>query len=233
MKTRLFLFDLDGTLMSTGGAGLRALSKAFLATHNIVDAHDILDPSGKTDHAIFREIVRTAHQRELTQQEIHTVAESYLLHLEQEMKTSAARVIDGVQSFLDALKKRSDVLIALGTGNMERGARLKLAPVGLNPYFEFGGFGSDAEDRAEMLRVGHRRGNERTRTAIANEDVLVIGDTPLDVAAAHKAGYKIAAVATGKYSKRQLEASGADFVFQTLNDASALIDNMQASLERA
>jgi phosphoglycolate phosphatase-like HAD superfamily hydrolase len=234
MKTRLFLFDLDGTLVSTGGAGTRALAKAFSTLHNIPHADKLLDLSGRTDHSIFREIMKISRSAELSREEISTLGALYLDHLEQEMKNAPVRILNGVLGFLDAARRHSGILSGLGTGNLERGARLKLEPVGLNPYFAFGGFGSDAEDRAEMLRFGQRRAEDIAGEKLDASQVLVIGDTPLDVAAARRCGYRVAAVATGRYSHDNLKAARPDFVFDNLSQAGSLIDaEMSQLLERA
>jgi phosphoglycolate phosphatase-like HAD superfamily hydrolase len=225
MKTRLFLFDLDGTLVSTGGAGTRALAKAFLTLHNIPDADRQLDLSGKTDHAIFREIMMTARKEHLSTNDLLRVSELYLQHLEAEMKTAKVRVLNGVMDFVKKAARHTGILSGLGTGNLERGARLKLGPTGLNSYFKFGGYGSDAEDRAEMLRFGRRRAEDVAGEKLADAQVLVIGDTPLDVLAARRCGFRVAAVATGRYSYEQLEATHPDFLFHDLSEADALIES--------
>ncbi len=234
MKTRLFLFDLDGTLVSTGGAGTRALAKAFSALHNISDAQDVIDPSGKTDHAIFREILKKSKNAEMSIDDISRLSQLYLLHLEQEMKTAAVKIMAGALEFVKKTAQRPNIVSGLGTGNLERGARLKLEPVGLNAYFSFGGFGSDAEDRAEMLRIGRRRGEDAAREKISDSNVWVIGDTPLDVAAARRSGFRVAAVATGRTSYDALKATKPDFVFHDLSEADPLLEMEMSSLsERA
>src|SRR5882672_6624119 len=128
---KLFLFDLDGTLVSTGGAGLRALESAFKELYGIDDAHKRINPSGKTDPAIFREIIRFFFHRDLNAGEFETISECYLRHLELQMKTSAAKSLDGVDAFVNQVASRDDILVGLGTGNLERGARLKLEPTRL------------------------------------------------------------------------------------------------------
>ncbi len=215
---KLFLFDLDGTLVSTGGAGLRALSKAFKKIYGIDEAHKRLDPSGKTDHAIFREILKSFLERDIEQNEIPAISECYLEHLEIEMKTANTRPLKGVSEFVDHVSKRADIVVGLGTGNLERGARLKLGPTDLNKYFSFGGFGSDAEDRADVLRHGHRRGEKKHGASIPADSVFVIGDTLLDVAAAKRAGFKSVAVATGRSNIEKLGTGSPDFLLNDLTE---------------
>jgi len=234
MKTRLFLFDLDGTLVSTGGAGSRAVAQAFKTLHNVTDAHTLLDFSGKTDHAIFREIMKLAKKPAMTPDVITRTSQLYLHHLEQEMKTAAVEVITGAAEFVRKAAALHDVVSGLGTGNLEKGARIKLEPTGFNRYFTFGGFGSDAEDRAEMLRFGHRRGEDAVGRKIPASNVIIIGDTPLDVLAARKNKFKVVAVATGRYSYEQLKATKPDFVFNTLLEADMLLGSESKKiLERA
>lgn len=225
---RLFLFDLDGTLVSTGGAGMRALSSAFFELFGIADAMAAIEPSGKTDPAIFREMILTCLKRDPRTDEIARLGECYLAHLEREMRVPGGKgVLPGVAAFVRHLSDRRDAVIALGTGNLERGARLKLAPHGLNPFFTTGGFGSDAEERADVLRFGHRRA-EAASGRIAAEDVFVIGDTPLDVAAAGRAGFRSVAVATGGASLDALRESRPEFIMPDLTHAFAWLDDLGA-----
>ncbi|MCG3205140.1 MAG: Pyrophosphatase PpaX [Elusimicrobia bacterium] len=220
---RLFLFDLDGTLVSTGGAGLRALSKAFQELYGLSNADTRINPSGKTDPAIFREIVKFFFERDASQEEIESIAQTYLAHLETEMKQAQTRVLKGVEYFIEKVASRSDIVAGLGTGNLEKGARLKLGSTRLNSFFPFGGFGSDAEDRAEVLRWGHKRAQERTQQQIKDEDVFIIGDTLLDVSAAKRARFKSVAVATGQVSLEQLETGAPDYLFRDLTQGEDLL----------
>jgi phosphoglycolate phosphatase len=217
---RLFLFDLDGTLVSTGGAGMRALSRAFFDLYGIPDAMGRINPSGKTDPAIFREMIKTFLDRDAEAGELERIGECYLSHLETEMRVPRGKgVLPGVMALVEHLSGRADAVLALGTGNLERGARFKLAPHALNEFFPTGGFGSDAEDRSEVLRFGHRRAEESAGASIPPANVFVIGDTPLDVAAARRAGYCSVAVATGRSSVDVLRGSGPDVVMPDLTHA--------------
>ncbi len=221
---KLFLFDLDGTLVSTGGAGMRALGHAFKHLYNAPDAHKRVNPSGKTDPAIFREIVRALLDRDALPDELTQIAEVYLHHLEIEMKTSNTRSLRGVEDFVKTVLGRSNILAGLGTGNLERGARLKLAPTALHNVFGFGGFGSDAEDRAEVLKFGHRRAVQNAGRDIAAEAVFIIGDTLLDVAAAKRAGFRSVAVASGIVSFDELKAGAPDFLLRDLTEGRELLE---------
>lgn len=223
---KLFLFDLDGTLMSTGGAGLRALSIAFKEIFNLTDISKKINPSGKTDPAIFREIIRTHFNRDISDDEMREISQCYLHHLEIEMKSSQARALAGVQDFVNHVLNRSDIVVGLGTGNLEKGARLKLEPINLNHSFKFGGFGSDAEDRAELLKHGHRRAQEKTGKKIHQDAVFIIGDTPLDIAAARKAGYRPVGVASGKVRYEELLQFRPDFLMRDMTEGHLFLNQL-------
>ena len=145
--------------------------------------------------------------------------EAYLSRLEQELDRARDEyvVYPGVRELCAALSALEGVALGLGTGNVERGARLKLAPGDLNRFFAFGGFGSDATERADVLRVGARRGADRLGLPVERCRVVVIGDTPRDVAAGLAIGARCVAVATGGYGVEELRASGAHHVFEGLD----------------
>jgi len=224
INAKLFLFDLDGTLVSTGGAGLKALSRCFEELFGIKEATRPINPSGKTDPAIFREMVAFHLKRSATDAEMNSISESYLKHLAAEIDASTKiRVLTGVLNFLDSLLTRGDVILGLGTGNLERGARLKLKRTPLNSYFPFGGFGSDAEDRAEVLKWGHRKAEAQSGRIIPHESVFIVGDTPLDIAAARKAGFGVIAVASGLSSYDELLAEKPDHVWRDMGEGIDLL----------
>ncbi len=216
-RLKLFLFDLDGTLVSTGGAGLRALDLVLEKTFGQKNMSDGCDPQGKTDPAIFREIVRTRLGREMTPAEYSQLCDGYLRFLSVEVRYAKNyRILPGVEKFLDHLITRGDILLGLGTGNLEAGARLKLQRSQLNPYFPFGGFGSDAEIRFQLLQHGHQRAEKRCGQSILPEDVYVIGDTELDIKAAAKAGYRSVAVAREGYDIDKLKSAQPDYYLNTM-----------------
>ncbi|HYR42007.1 MAG TPA: HAD hydrolase-like protein [Terriglobia bacterium] len=212
---KLLLFDIDQTLINTGGAGLRALDRACLQLFGIPNAMQGISPHGKTDPAIAREILRVRLHREPaeTNGEISSILEAYLSFLKDEVRVSPKyRVLPGIISLLDQIvSNQKDVMIGLATGNIEPGARIKLDRGRLNPYFAFGGFGSDSEDRAELVRKAAGKAAARRNGQISPSDVFVIGDTPLDIDAGNRAGFKTVGVGTGSYSIEQLLDSGATF----------------------
>jgi phosphoglycolate phosphatase len=221
---KLFLFDLDGTLVSTGGAGLRALDRAFLSLQRLVRASDGVPVAGRTDPAIMRDIFRTKLKREPLPKEIGDVCRYYLSALEGELTVSDNyRVIDGVRDVLDHLAAQESAVLALGTGNLEVGARLKLAPADLNRYFAVGGYGSDAEDRADVLRAGVRRASEKAGRPFEGKDVIVVGDTPHDVSAGKAIGAVTVAVATGHSDEKDLRATDPDHFLPSFQEKSLFL----------
>ena len=222
---RVLLFDIDGTLISCGGLGRRAMEEAF--RQHVGDASVVDFPfGGRTDRSIAREGLGRAG-RTPTIDAIDAVLTLYLATLERELALDAAgsaplfEVLPAVVETLQALAVASTtrpLAIGLGTGNVVEGARLKLGRVGLWEHFAFGGFGSDEEDRSKLLATGQARG--RARLGIEDADVLVIGDTLRDIDAAHAIGARCLAVATGPATVDELRAHGADEVVESLREVS-------------
>ncbi len=218
---KLLLFDVDLTLVNTGGAGLRALDQAFTEVLGVSAATEGVAPHGKTDPAIIREVClkRSLSLDPDVDSIVSRILERYVHFLEAEVITSPEyRVLPGILDVLEEVDQREDVLTGLATGNVEAGARMKLERGGLNPYFSFGGFGSDSEDRTEVVRTGARAGEELHDRPVAPEDVFVIGDTPRDVAAGKQAGFSTVAVATGGYGVDELARTGADLVISDFSE---------------
>ena len=210
-RFKCVLFDLDGTLVSTGGAGVRALVSAFRSLFGIPDAMKGIQPAGKTDPVIIREIFKKTVKRNCTALEMRAVQEKYLEFLAGECdRARDYRVMQGIPDLLLKLTAMK-VLLGLGTGNLERGARTKLSRGGLNPFFRFGGFGSDSEERHELLAAGRRKAEGLAGTQLRAKDVFIVGDTERDILAARKAGFPVIAVATGGTSVKTLKAHDPDF----------------------
>jgi len=204
--------------VNTGGAGLRALDRACQKLFHIDHAMEGVSPHGKTDHAIVREILRVRlANASPSVVEIATVLEAYLSFLKDEVRLSRTyRVLPGINSLLDELVARDDTVVGLATGNIEMGGRVKLERGDLNRYFMFGGFGSDSEDRTELVRAAARKASNKSGTAFSPSNVFVIGDTPLDIDAGKRAGLRTVGVATGSYSLDILLACGATFAVTDL-----------------
>ena len=216
---KLLLFDVDQTLVNTGGAGLRAIDRACRKLLSIQNAMEGIDPSGKTDPAIVREIFTRLGITSDLEAHLDSVLEAYLSFLREEVQVSEKyHVLPGIVDILDQMSARADVMLGLATGNIESGARVKLERGSLNPYFAFGGFGSDSEHRAGLVRKAAEAAALKLGAPIPSDDVFVIGDTPLDIDAGRACGYKTVGVATGRYSREQLHASGATFVINDFRE---------------
>ena len=209
----MLLFDVDQTLISTGGAGIRALNRAFQKLYAVENAMEGILPHGKTDPGIIREILHSHPVPSLTDgfpTSMTAIVESYLEFLDNEIdSTSSYKILPGIEDILNLLAGRSDIAIGLATGNVEAGARIKLERGKLNRYFPFGGFGSDSESRTELVRHGAERATAYMGCQPDANDVFVIGDTPRDIVAGREAGFLTVGVATGKYSMAELAESGA------------------------
>jgi phosphoglycolate phosphatase-like HAD superfamily hydrolase len=202
-----WIFDLDGTLVHSGDAGPRALARAIrdvlpeiggAVTDGGASLPEGFSPHGKTDPLIFRELYRSLARRPPSAAELARCRDTYLEYLAEEVARSGNEyaILPGVTSLLDHLAA-AGILVGLGTGNYEEGARIKLAASGLWPRFSFGGYGSDAETRPEMLRAALRRASAVAGHVLSPSEVVVLGDTPRDIIAARAFGAPVIAVATG------------------------------------
>ena len=213
---RALLFDLDGTLTRSAGAGARALGKALGARVRATEELRKMRLDGMTDRAIARLLLaaeRHGPAQEVPEEDIDAVLSQYLLALEKECAAKAYVALPGVPELLDRLARRNGVLLGLCTGNLEPGARLKLGCVGLWDRFRFGGYGSDAEPRPDIVRTAWKRARELGAT-----QALVIGDTPRDILAAHEAGLPACAVATGRWTVHDLATHGPEIVLEDFAD---------------
>ncbi len=212
------LFDIDGTLVDTGGAGRRAIGRAAEALHGRRDLFDGVPFDGATDRAICRSALARL-SRSFGEADIDGLLSAYVAMLADEVARSPYGIFPGVRECV-ALFEQRGVLLGLGTGNVEAGARIKLARGDLNAPFAFGGFGSDAEDRALILRAGLSRAEALLGRAA--RDPWIIGDTPKDLAAGRAIGAKVALVATGRYGVEQLAAQEPDLCVASLADPRVL-----------
>lgn len=217
----ILLFDIDGTLLSCGGAGRRALERAFEAVLGRADALQGVRLAGSTDLQIIEDGLSLALAREPTHSDpVKPLLECYLECLEEELlRAPTYQVYEGALALLEVLSEDPRFVLGLATGNVERGARLKLERGGLDRYFAFGGFGSDAQHRAELVRRGVERGLELARArglALGADDVLVLGDTEKDVEAAREAGVRAVGVLAGSGHREALVASAPAFVADSL-----------------
>ena len=220
---RLVLFDVDGTILDAGGSGRWAMTRAFEEVFSIADAEPFSRQvrfDGMTDPAILRAIAGNASIPEpLLREKSGEMERSYLRHLEARLSdTSHKRALPGVVELLDRLAAVRMARVGLLTGNMEKGARLKVASVGLSGYFEAGGFGEDAPDRAGIGQVARARFETRLGGAIDPSQVVVVGDSEEDVRAARENAYRCLAVGTGWAGHDVLKAWGPDLFLEDLAD---------------
>lgn len=219
---KLLLFDIDGTLLLSGGAGKVSFNKTFKDLFGIEDAWRNIDPGGKTDYLIIQELATLVLKRELTMSEYHAVCKSYLSYFKDDLYQSENfRLMPGVKELLFALKDQP-VLLGLATGNLEDAGWEKLKYAGLDHFFSFGGFGSDAVDRVGLTQKAMERGLEQAEMPIAESDIYVIGDTIYDVGAGKALGLQTLAVATGSHDLETLRSHEPDHLLENF-DATDLV----------
>jgi len=233
---KLILFDIDGTLCLTGGAGLRAMARACSELIGL-EALSGIPFAGRTDRSILTDAVaRTG--RVLDDDLLAVLRERYLMHLREEILAPGAiptaeylgrrggvkAVMPGIRELLDALAVRADVFVGLLTGNFEEGARIKLEHFDLWRYFRCGAYGDDAADRNALVPFALERARRAGLPEIAAEHILVVGDTPHDIACARAVGASAVGVATGGFTVDELRACGGDIVFEDLSDPEAFLE---------
>jgi phosphoglycolate phosphatase-like HAD superfamily hydrolase len=225
LQHQLVLFDIDGTLVVTGGAGQRAMNRAFADVFGIPDAFKHVELAGRTDTSILGD----AFERQgmtAGPSEVGAFRERYLVCLREEIPRPGRnkRLLPGITPLLDALAPEPKVFLGLLTGNYADAAEVKLGHFDLWRYFRCGAFGEDAHDRNHLVPVALGRARERGLPHhVEPEHVVVIGDTPRDVACAHAHGARVIAVATGQYTSDALAQAGADVVFDDFNDTEAVL----------
>lgn len=227
---KLVLFDVDGTLVSTGGAASRAFRRALLEVYDRTGPIDTYDFHGRTDPQIARALMREAGMDDRSiEAGFDRLWTAYLREFAAELERPDVRVqaLPGVPTLVDALHETGDHLVALLTGNIEPGARLKLGAVDLWERFDFGAYGSDHERRDRLPPIAVRRARERSGIHFRGRDVVIVGDTPFDVSCGRSIGVWAVAVATGKHSVEELEAAGADVVLEDLSDTGRVVDAIE------
>lgn len=221
-KTKLVLFDIDGTLLTSGGAGEKALRLGFRDRFGHADDLSRIEIAGRTDSGIARQML-AAHDIEATPENLTAFFDAYLSRLARELPATQGRLLPGILELLEALKKREHVALALLTGNLARGAELKLTHYGVWHFFEFGAFADDHHERNSLGFFATRRALEKHGVDFPPADVLVLGDTPHDIACGRAIGATTVAIATGSYSRADLAGHHPDFLFDDLSDVGAVI----------
>lgn len=219
---KLILFDIDGTLVNTGGAGMRAMDRTFASLYGVDGVLAGTPLAGRTDRFIVGDAAARLDPPPLVDDEwLASFREIYCGLLEEEIashRSASKRLLPGVRELLDVLAPRRDVVMALLTGNFARSARIKLAHFGIWDYFQFGAYGDAHVERNPLFDVAMTAAREHPAAAVAIDSVYVIGDTPHDVACARAGGARAVGVATGLHSAEELRSCGADVVFDDLAD---------------
>jgi phosphoglycolate phosphatase len=222
---KVVLFDIDGTLVLTGGAGGRAMMRAFQEVFGMPNALDGISMAGRTDAWILSHLTS---QRGLAPPDRPTrdrFRDVYLSHLAEEVHQPGPgkRLLPGVKPLLDVLAGRDDVYLALLTGNFRRGAKTKLEYFDVWRYFPCGAFGDEVRERNDLLPLALAEVQARGGPTVAGDDVIIVGDTPLDVRVAQAGRARSLGVATGPHDTASLRESGADAVLQDLGDLEAVL----------
>lgn len=226
---RLVLFDIDGTLLLSGGAGARALDRAYMELMGHPEAMSGIRPDGMTDIGIIQEMGRRTIGRSLEKDELDALRSRYLEYLADELPRSEGyRVMPGVVELLNRLAEEEDVSLGLITGNFKEAATLKLGQGGLDSYFSFGGFASDSASRIELTRIGIERGRRLADGPVPDSSILLVGDTVHDVRCGKKAGVRVVAVATGSTTEKTLRAEEPDYFLPDLSDSRSFLSLLNA-----
>ena len=219
LKPLAILFDIDGTLIDSGGAGATSWRWAFDELYGVPADIGAYTDAGMTDPEVGRLTFAKVVGHEPSERELAAVMAKRLEYLPRAVEESKGyRVLDGVAELLPRLAE-DGYLLGLTTGGVEAAAHIKLARADLNRYFTFGGYGSDSTDRTELTRTAIERAGTILGKPLDPGRVLVVGDTPLDIAAAHGAGAVGVGIASGHYGKKELEEAGADYVLGSLREA--------------
>lgn len=224
---KLVLFDLDGTVIDAGGAGRRALVKAFAEIYGVEPQFEHSFISGRTDLDNFTLVYGLIKKgKKPTAAELKKLKTKYLELLPTEVHASVRckkyDKVPGVEKFLTLLSKNKDVIVGLGTGNLKEGAKIKLAPSKLEKFFTVGGFGEDGHTREEMLKAAVKRAEQKFKIKLTPDDVFVIGDTHHDICAAKNCGFHNAVLTTGFGDPKRILRAAAELEIADFKDLSTL-----------
>jgi phosphoglycolate phosphatase-like HAD superfamily hydrolase len=217
---RLLLFDIDGTLIDSGGAGIQSLKEALQTQFGVVDDLKGVEIAGKTDTGIVHQILRKSGI-EISEENVRAFLDLYARGLAQELPRRQGTLLPGIAELLQRLNERPQNVLALLTGNIERGAKLKLEHYGIWHFFDFGAFADDHQDRNELGPFAQRRAHEKHAIEFAAEKIDVIGDTPHDIACGKAIGARTIAVTTGQFSRAELSEHSPDVVVDDFSEVQA------------
>jgi len=218
------LFDIDGTLIDSGGAGQAALRSAMTEGFNVPEPADV-PVHGCTDRGIVEGLFN-AHDVEHSEENWTRFRRTYLDHLQRHLPERNGRVLPGIGSLVQQLTEHEYIALGLLTGNVRAGAKIKLEFFGLFHHFQFGGFGDHHPHRDDVAREALRGVEGHLSRPLNGDQIWVVGDTPADVRCARAIGARVAAVATGGYSKDELHQSQPDLLLDDLSDSAALLDRL-------
>ena len=221
----LVLFDIDGTLLLSGGAGVRAMTRTFYDVFGVEDAFATSDIAGRTDTFILSQALRAADLPDSRENHLR-FRETYIEILRDEIQRppkGRSGVMPGVLPLLEQISSRPGFYVGLLTGNFEAAAFIKLDHFRIGKYFEWGAFGEESAEREDLARTAARRAQERAVPLSYATVPIVVGDTPHDVRCARAIGARVLAVATGSYSENALTAAGADVVMGDLSDVERVL----------
>lgn len=226
---KLLLFDVDLTLVNSGGSGRRAMTQAFATLFNRSNGFDSVDFAGRTDPLILKDAL-AGNGLQWSPEKEENFKETYfnLLKTEIEKPHAGKKIEPGIPEVLQALSAKEDILLGLLTGNWKQGAQIKLAYFGILSHFKMGVFADDSENREALPHLAVQRCQEEFSTSFPPENVYVVGDTPLDVACARPLGAKSVAVATGFFSFDQLADSNPDYLFRDLSNYAEFLKIIEA-----
>lgn len=227
-KTFLFLFDIDGTLIASGGAGEYSMRLAVHDMFGVENGLQGVEIAGRTDRLITRNVFKKFGEP-WNAGKATKFLELYLGHLARELPHRNGRLLPGILPLLQKLKADPHVALALLTGNLERGAKIKLTHYGVWEFFEFGAFADDSHDRNCLGPFAQARARKRYGVEFSSERTFVLGDTPHDIECGRAIGAKTVAIATGGHTREQLAACQPDFLFDDLADVDAVIAKLKGA----
>ncbi len=225
-KKKLILFDIDGTLIYPGNGAKNALKKTIYKNFGINPKVTYNNTAGKTDRWIMRDILKEAGiDQKIIKDKMEDITADYLIFIKEEYnKDNDAKVYPGVHELLEKLNEMENIYLGLLTGNIEQGARVKLAPFDLNKYFMFGAFGSDGIYREELVDIALKKAEKLYGISFFGKNIIIIGDTVNDVTCGRKVGAKSIAIARHPEFIEKIKEAEPDFLFNGFEDTSKLIE---------